>query len=139
VHAVFLDGVHHEGAGGEVAFHALPRLESEEVARVLEDAARRITRYLERRGLVWFVARSLDEANDVVPCAVMFGSPVSSELTSPIGPSSSTKGASATGGAQPARTATTAAREDREKIRGGAVTIIVFVLVRCGPSAWRTF
>lgn len=52
VHAVFLDGVHHEGAGGEVAFHALPRLETEEVARVLEDARRRITRYLERRGLL---------------------------------------------------------------------------------------
>jgi hypothetical protein len=51
VHAVFLDGVHHEDDGGEVKFHALPRLETEEVARVLEDAARRITRYLRRRGL----------------------------------------------------------------------------------------
>ena len=51
VHAVFLDGAHHEGAGGEVTFHALPGLETEEVAGVLEDAARRITRYLRRRGL----------------------------------------------------------------------------------------
>jgi hypothetical protein len=38
-------GVHHEVAGGEVVFHALPRLETEEVARVLEDTARRITRH----------------------------------------------------------------------------------------------
>ena len=52
VHAVFLDGVHHEGAGGEVAIYALPGLETEEVAHVLEDATRRITRYLERRGLL---------------------------------------------------------------------------------------
>jgi hypothetical protein len=51
VHAVFLEGVHHEGAGGEVAFHALPRLETEEVARVLEDAERRITRWLRGREL----------------------------------------------------------------------------------------
>jgi hypothetical protein len=51
VHAVFLDGVFHEGRGGEVTFHALPRLETEDVACVLEDAARRITRYLWRRGL----------------------------------------------------------------------------------------
>src|SRR6476660_9257799 len=51
VHAVFLDGVFHEGAEGEVEFHALPRLETEEVAGVLEDAARRITRHLRRREL----------------------------------------------------------------------------------------
>lgn len=51
VHAVFLDGVFHEGPRGEVRFHGLPRLETEDVARVLEDAARRITRHLWRRGL----------------------------------------------------------------------------------------
>ena len=51
VHAVFLDGVHHEGPEGEVDFHALSGLQTEEIARVLEDAARRITRYLRRRGL----------------------------------------------------------------------------------------
>ncbi len=51
VHAVFLDGVHHEDDQGEVKFHALPRLETEDVASVLKDAARRITRYLRRRGL----------------------------------------------------------------------------------------
>lgn len=51
VHAIFVDGVHHEDESGEVKFHALPRLETEDVARVLEDAARRITRYLRRRGL----------------------------------------------------------------------------------------
>jgi len=57
VHAVFLDGVHHEDEGGEVKFHALPRLETEDVGCVLEDAARRITRYLRRRGL-------FDDADD---------------------------------------------------------------------------
>jgi hypothetical protein len=51
VHAVFFDGVFDEDAEGEVAFHPLPRLETEEVAGVLEDASRRITRYLRRRGL----------------------------------------------------------------------------------------
>jgi Putative transposase len=35
VHAVFLHGVFHEGPGGEVKFHALPRLTTEEVALVL--------------------------------------------------------------------------------------------------------
>jgi Putative transposase len=43
VHAVFLDGVFHDDAKGEVMFQALPRLDTEEVADVLEDAARRIT------------------------------------------------------------------------------------------------
>jgi hypothetical protein len=52
VHAVFLDGVHHEGADGEMQFHALARLTTEDVASVLGDASRRITRYLERRGLL---------------------------------------------------------------------------------------
>ncbi len=52
MHAVFLDGVHRVAPGGEVTFHALPRLETGEVARVLEDAARRITRYLRRRNLI---------------------------------------------------------------------------------------
>jgi len=51
VHAVFLDGVFSEGPSGEVVFHALPRLETEEVAAVLEDSARRIARYLQRCGL----------------------------------------------------------------------------------------
>ena len=41
----------HDGREGEVKVHGLPRLETEEVAGVLEDAARRITRYLGRRGL----------------------------------------------------------------------------------------
>ena len=45
VHAVFLDGVFHEVGGGRApVFHALPRLETEEVAGVLEDAGWRITR-----------------------------------------------------------------------------------------------
>lgn len=52
VHAVFLDGVFHEDAQGEVVFHALPRLETSDVARVLEDATKRITGYLRRRGLL---------------------------------------------------------------------------------------
>jgi hypothetical protein len=36
--------VHHEDEGGVATVHGLPRLETEEVARVLEDATRRITR-----------------------------------------------------------------------------------------------
>jgi hypothetical protein len=52
VHAVFLDGIHHEDSKGEVKFYALPQLTTEEVAEVLEDAARRTTRYLKRRGLL---------------------------------------------------------------------------------------
>lgn len=35
-----------------MTFHALPRLSTEDVAEVLEDAARRMTRYLKRRGLL---------------------------------------------------------------------------------------
>lgn len=51
VHAVFLDGVHHEEENGEVTFRALLRLDTEDVARVLTDAMRRITRDLRRRGM----------------------------------------------------------------------------------------
>lgn len=71
VHAVFLDGVHCEDEGGEVKFHALPRLETEDVACVLEDAARRISRYLRRRGL-------FDDARAFIAnvAARFFGSPV---------------------------------------------------------------
>jgi hypothetical protein len=52
VHAVFLDGVHHEDATGAVTFRPLGRLTTDDVAEVLEDATRRMTRYLERRGLL---------------------------------------------------------------------------------------
>ena len=52
VHAVFLDGVHHEDATGAVTFRPLGRLPTDDVAEVLEDATRRMTRYLERRGLL---------------------------------------------------------------------------------------
>ena len=52
VHAVFLDGVYHVAGDEEPKFHALPKLSTEDVAEVLEDAARRIARYLRRRGLL---------------------------------------------------------------------------------------
>ena len=42
--------MHHEGPGGVVEWVSLPRLGTEDVAGVLEDAARRITRYLHERG-----------------------------------------------------------------------------------------
>jgi hypothetical protein len=51
VHAVFLNGVHHDDNGGVVKLHAPSGLETYEVAGVLDDAARRITRYLRRHGL----------------------------------------------------------------------------------------
>jgi Transposase zinc-binding domain/Putative transposase len=51
-HAVFLDGVYHVAGDEEPKFHALPKLSTEDVAEVLEDAARRIARYLRRRGLL---------------------------------------------------------------------------------------
>ena len=92
VHAVFLDGVHHEDDGGAVRFHALPRLETEEVARVLEDAARRVTRYLRRRGLFDDVdetealsapASEADEA----PALAELAANAASGVTPPAGPS----------------------------------------------------
>ena len=49
-HAVFLDGVYHVAGDEEPKFHALPKLSTEDVAEVLEDAARRIARYLRGRG-----------------------------------------------------------------------------------------
>ncbi len=56
VHAVFLDGVYSDG-GENVTFHPLGRLSTAEVEGVLEDAVARMTRYLQRRGL-------LEEEND---------------------------------------------------------------------------
>jgi len=51
LHVLFLDGVYRE-EGEEVVFHALPHLSTREVGAVLEDAVRRIARYLTRRGLL---------------------------------------------------------------------------------------
>jgi hypothetical protein len=89
IHAVFLDGVHHEDDGGEVTFYALPRLETEDVARVLEDAARRITRDLRRRGLFDDVAEAEtlrapegDEARALAELAAN----AASGITPPAGP-----------------------------------------------------
>ena len=51
LNVVFLDGVYREEQG-EVVFHALPRLSTREVGAVLEQAVRRMARYLARRGLL---------------------------------------------------------------------------------------
>ena len=51
-HAIALDGVYTEGARGELAFHALPRLRTDEVADVLQTVRIRVVRMLERRGLL---------------------------------------------------------------------------------------
>ena len=59
LHVLFLDGVYRE-EGEEVVFHALPHLSTREVGAVLEDAVRRIARYLTRRGLL----RADDEASN---------------------------------------------------------------------------
>ena len=51
LHVLFLDGVYRE-EGEHVVFHALPHLSTREVGAALEDAVRRIARYLARRGLL---------------------------------------------------------------------------------------
>ena len=51
LHVVFLDGVYRE-EGKEVVFHALPHVSTREVGAVVEQAVRRIARYLTRRGLL---------------------------------------------------------------------------------------
>jgi hypothetical protein len=51
-HAIGLDGVYAESAEGELVFHALPRLRTDEVADVLQTIRIRVVRLLERRGLL---------------------------------------------------------------------------------------
>jgi len=51
-HALALDGVYTETIGGELEFHALPRLRTDEVADVLQTVRIRVVRLLERRGLL---------------------------------------------------------------------------------------
>jgi hypothetical protein len=50
-HSLLLDGVYASGPAGAPRFHALPPPSDAEVARVVEQVARRIARLLERRGL----------------------------------------------------------------------------------------
>jgi hypothetical protein len=52
IHAVLLDGAFTEGADGELSFHALPRLRTEELADVLQIVRVLILRLLVRRGVV---------------------------------------------------------------------------------------
>jgi hypothetical protein len=49
LHVVFLDGAYHQD-GGELAWRELGHLQTREVGEVLEQAVRRMARYLERRG-----------------------------------------------------------------------------------------
>ncbi|XYH98403.1 transposase [Sorangium sp. So ce1128] len=50
LHVVFLDGAYHED-GAELVWNELGHLQTREVGQVLEDAVRRMMRYLRRRGL----------------------------------------------------------------------------------------
>jgi hypothetical protein len=50
-HVLYVDGVF-RADGEEIAFHALPHLGNRDVAEVLERTITRMTRYLERRGLL---------------------------------------------------------------------------------------
>ena len=87
VHAVLLDGVHHEGPGGVVGWFPLPRLGTEEVAGVLEDAARRITRYLRKRGLFGDDEGSLAPASgDEARALAELAGAAASGITPPAGP-----------------------------------------------------
>ena len=87
VHAVFLDGVHHEGPGGVVEWLPLPRLTTEEVADVLEDAARRIQRYLRKRGLFGDDDGSLTPASgDEARALAELATAAASGVTPPAGP-----------------------------------------------------
>jgi hypothetical protein len=52
LHVVFLDGVYAASADGSLAFRALPRLSTTDVADALQIARARILRYLERRGVI---------------------------------------------------------------------------------------
>ncbi|MCC7535202.1 MAG: transposase, partial [Deltaproteobacteria bacterium] len=51
-HALALDGVYVEDAEAQLAFHALPRLRTDEVADVLQTVRIRVVNLLERRGLL---------------------------------------------------------------------------------------
>ena len=51
-HVLALDGVYTQGSDGELAFHALPRLRTDEVADVLQTIRIRVVRLLERRGML---------------------------------------------------------------------------------------
>jgi len=52
LHAIAVDGAYIPGPDGQPSFRALPRLETDEVADVLQVARVRILRHLARRGVV---------------------------------------------------------------------------------------
>ena len=51
LHSVFLDGAYHEG-GAELVWEELGHLKTREVGEVLEQAVRRMTKHLRRRGVL---------------------------------------------------------------------------------------
>lgn len=83
LHAVFLDGVYRE-RDGELAFHALPRLSTTEVAEVLERTSKRIRKWLRKRGLLQ-EADEADEADEENGAAMLAASAVSGQRP-PAGP-----------------------------------------------------
>jgi hypothetical protein len=81
LHVVFLDGVFLEH-GEEAAFHALPHLQTREVADVLERTCKRMAKWLRRRGLLLEEAGRDDDASGVGALAAS----AASGQTPPAGP-----------------------------------------------------
>jgi hypothetical protein len=63
LHTVFLDGTHHQD-GGALAWSELGHLRTREVGEVLEQAVRRMARYLERHLLLTLHDRLAFESRD---------------------------------------------------------------------------
>jgi hypothetical protein len=80
VHAVFLDGVYREAQGAAPVFHALAHLQTRDVAGVLEESCKRMTRHLERRGLL-----GCEEEDEPSELAALAASAVTG-ATPPAGP-----------------------------------------------------
>jgi hypothetical protein len=87
LHEIFLDGVYRCETSDGVAFHALPRLSTQEVGEVLERAVQRITRYVHRRERVAEGQESAgeEEAKDAAGLAELAASAVAGS-TPPAGP-----------------------------------------------------
>jgi len=82
LHVVFLDGAYH-GDGEELVWNELGHLKTREVGQVLENAVRRMMRYLRRHGLLELERGALEEEDE--PEAALCASAVSGREP-PAGP-----------------------------------------------------